>query len=382
MKEVGKMNRMCFCIVLTAMWGCLADPTWDTGHFVMTVTDNEGRPVTNAVVEVRTLEKYGLWVGGKTNDYNYTRANVNSNGTADVEFRFWNPEFSWRVTAPNYYCGKDFVNKEIFPRTSVPSSYLNINTNTTDGINKLNELRQLEADGRYTEYAEKFSPTNVVYESRTISRDVTLYPIVNPQPMYSYRGNVYHHYLPNGITTVTNNNIEIKQYPTVGFDMENGAFMPPFNRRGGAKGVKADFFLERYSVTTNGICTCYGWMYFPPGCGAYKRMEDASAPIIYAADSGETFVSRMPYVYHIVGSRIVHDKPLLEKNEYMVLRTRAVTNDLGEVVECNYSIFRGPMRVGRSLMFGASEFNPRTNDVNLESAPGNNLAHGPCALNW
>ena len=58
----------------------------------------------------------------------------------------------------------------------------------------------------------------------------------------------------------------------------------------------------------------------------------------------------------------------------MVLKTRVVTNEVGEVVNCNYSKIYGPMTVDRKMFFDTMMFNPTPNDPNLESDTRNNLA--------
>ena len=59
----------------------------------------------------------------------------------------------------------------------------------------------------------------------------------------------------------------------------------------------------------------------------------------------------------------------------MVLKTRAVTNEVGEVVNCNYSKIYGPMTIVREMFFDTMVFNPTPNDPNLESATRRNLAY-------
>lgn len=65
----------------------------------------------------------------------------------------------------------------------------------------------------------------------------------------------------------------------------------------------------------------------------------------------------------------------------MVLKTRVVTNAVGEVTSCNYSKILGPVFIDNRLWFKYMVFNPRPNDPNLEFDMENNLATGrPCYL--
>ena len=150
----------------------------------------------------------------------------------------------------------------------------------------------------------------------------------------------------------------------------------------GPAGKVADFHVERFSVLTNGVKTTFGWIDFPPGCGAYKRNTtgDDSFPTTYVADTNATFLSRIPFECSSVGGDVVHARGLLAEDEYMVLRMRVMTNEVGVVTNCNYSKILGPMTVTGSrasfnkVKFEALIFNPTPNDPNLEYDLRNNLS--------
>ena len=92
-------------------------------------------------------------------------------------------------------------------------------------------------------------------------------------------------------------------------------------------------------MTTNGVVTTYGWLDFAPGCGAYVTTLPGGGhfPVIYGAETNATFLSRIPYEYSCVSGKVVHISDPLNEGECMVLRTRALTNDVGEVVPNRFS---------------------------------------------
>ena len=144
----------------------------------------------------------------------------------------------------------------------------------------------------------------------------------------------------------------------------------------GPSGKVSDFCVDRFSVTTNGVVTTFGWICFAPGCGVYKRNTtgDPTFPMTYEADPNEAFVSRIPFEYSSVSGRVVNVQSILENGEYMVAKTRVSTNEVGEITSCNYSKILGPMSVDGDLWFMAMIFNPTPNDPNLEFDRRNNLA--------
>ena len=144
----------------------------------------------------------------------------------------------------------------------------------------------------------------------------------------------------------------------------------------GPTGKTSDFRIERFSVTTNGATAVYGSINFAPGCGAYiaQLPGDGHYPLIYEADTNATFLSSIPFEYNIVSGRVVQSSQLLSEEQCMVLKTRAATNEVGEVVSCNYSKIYGPMSISREVFFDDMMFNPTPNDTNLESDSNNNLA--------
>ena len=361
-----------------------------TGHLFVALTDREtGGPITNATVTVRCQTEFNI---GYTIEDHFTKttAPTGPDGVAHVVFQFYNPVFTWRVNAPSHHNGRfgSGHGSEHFHGAVEESDYYNIDTNTVAGLAMYNELKSLYDAGDVMGFLSRFNPKSVIYTSNVVHRAVCLTPRHNAQPMYAY-GHPDRIYLPTkkDRTTIVTNGLEITRYKPVDFDMKECLeviSVPDYDYDiHGPSGDVSDFHIERFSVTTNGVHTRYGWIEFAPGCGAYKRntRDDPSFPTTYEADTNETFLTRIPFEYSSVSGQVVYAKNVLEGNEYMVLKTRVTTNEVGEVTSCNYSKILGPLRTWDRLYFRSLIFNPRPNDPNLEFDTGNNLATSdPC--NW
>ena len=359
-----------------------------TGHLVVALFDKEtGEAVTNATVTV-TVDKCRSLSWHASPKYEHTSACTGTNGVADVSFSFNANMFSWKVSAPSHYSRRLYpIGYEHFRAIVEPSDYLSIDTNTVEGLAKYNELRSLYDSGDIIGYLSKFEPKSVTYTENVVYRSASLYPKHNPQPMYAYAPPDKYLPIKDGATVSVSNGVEITHYKPVDFDMKEDLFLPMIDDyiRGwhAPAGYISDFHLERFSITTNEVTNYYGWMEFASGCGAYirKTTGDKSFPMTYEADTNETFLSRIPFEYHSVSGNVVHVKKLLADDEYMVLRTRVMTNSVGVATNCYYSKILGPMTTDRRLKFKTMIFNPQPNDTNLECDLENNLAEdNPC--NW
>ncbi len=378
------MSKLAYAGMAIFFAGCFAvhARTMHTGHFVVTVTDREtGGPITNATVVVRTQTEFNF---GRTLEsyFTKTRKTTDTNGVADVAFQFCESDYNWWVEAPSHYSG-DFgfgYGDEHMDCEVVESDYLDIDTNTVAGLEKYNELAYLY-ENDYQGFVDRFEPKSVTFTNTVIHRSVCLTPKHNPQPMCAHGGSDV--YLPiKHPTTNVVNGIEVMHYKPVDFDMEECLVVSHDPNHDdfcdGAAGKVTDFHIERFSVVTNGVETKYGWIDFEPGCGAYivkePKISEGRFPLIYEADTNATFLSRIPFECSSANGRVIYEKKLIESDECMVLRTRAVTNEFGTVTNCNYSKIYAPFTGFRVLEIGSLIFNPRPNDPNLEFDLENNLA--------
>ena len=380
---IGLASMLAGCTIVHAM-------SSQTGHLFVALTDREtGGPITNATVTVCCQTEFNI---GYTIEDHFTKttAPTGPDGVAHVVFQFYDPEFTWWVDAPSHHNGHfgTGYGNEKFSRVVEESDYYNIDTNTVAGLAMYNAIKSLYDAGDVMGFLSKFNPKSVIYTSNVVHRSVCLTPRHNAQPMYAY-GYPDRKYLPmkNNRTTIVTNGMEVAQYRRTDLDMKECLLLPTIDNYipgwHTRAGEVSDFHIERFSVTTNGVHTRYGWIEFAPGCGAYKRntRDDPSFPTTYEADTNETFLTRIPFEYSSVSGQVVYAKNVLEGHEYMVLKTRVTTNEVGEITSCNYSKILGPLRVWDRLYFRSLIFNPRPNDPNLEFDTDNNLATSdPC--NW
>lgn len=365
-------------VSLLAVVGCssLVGRASQTGHFIVRVTDNVGNPVTNATVIVKTLNCTGLAAGAHQSHYNRTSATANTNGVVDVCFQFLTSDFTWFLRTPSHYSGRFFTDMMSFSCQIVDSDYMDINTNTVDGLAKYNELKALYDAGDYIRYAAKFEPESVTYTTNVVCRDVGgFYPKRNPQPMYAY-GEDDDIALPIGHDEVASNGYTVVRYPTVVVDIERHKSQV-FD--GGTNWYQqADFVLEEFKVVTNGIKTIFGKIMFAPGCGAYKaRMtQNESFPSTYEADPNAVYEAEFPFSasFDVATGRVLSQVRLIDHDEYLVLRTRRESMEGGSDIGFHYSKILAPVRIGSSISFRQSVFNPRLNDPNLEFDMDRNLA--------
>ena len=384
------MNKMVSLVGASLVAGCMMVNARmaHTGHLIVSLTDREtGGPITNATVAVRCQTKFSL-SHTLESFFTTTTSRVDSNGVTNVEFQFYDPDFDWWVSSPTHYCHMYRVGarNEWLGCVVEESDYLHIDTNTVQGLAMYNELVQLDNNNDFLGLVSKFEPKSMTFTNNVVVRSASFYPKHNPRPMYTYGDMDGPRLSTVNPLPFTTNGLEVSRYKPVDFDMKEClvvSYDPNHDEEwDGPAGKIADFHIERFCVTTNGVKTTYGWIDFAPGCGAYKRSTtgDESFPTTYEADTNAFFLSRIPFECSIVSGRTVHVERLLEKDEYMVLRTRVMTNDVGVVTNCNYSKILGPMTVTGprasfdKVKFKALIFNPTSNDPNLEYDLKNNLS--------
>ena len=178
------MSRIVYITGVFLIAGCHAQ-TAHTGHLIVSLTDREtGEPITNATVTVRCQTEFNL---GRTLDSYFTRttSKADSNGVANVAFQFYCPDFNWWVGSPTHYCHRYRVGArdEQFGCVVEESDYLNIDTNTVQGLAMYNELVQLDNNNDYLGFVAKFEPKSVTYTNNVVLRSASFYPKRNPRPL-------------------------------------------------------------------------------------------------------------------------------------------------------------------------------------------------------
>ena len=370
MKKVMIVMAVVLLMLCLSVWA-LSIGQGTTGHLIVSFTDKEtGGPITNIIVTVETLNCLGPNAGVYESHYTKTSAMTDSNGVADVEFQFLVPDFEWSISRPSGYYTNGFgIESECFDAEIEPSDYEDIDESTPEGAAKVQQVRALHESEDWLSLWRLFEPKNVTYTNTTIRKSVSFYPKHNPQPMYVYsRFNKDSILLPLCNAVVTNG-VEIREYPDVYVDLMKCGLLPPYG--GGSNcGEVSDFKLVRNSVVANGIRRFSGYIEFAPGCGAYirKKGEDASFNTAYAADTNAVYLSRIPFSSEkdLLSNKIVSVSLILDSDEYMVMRTRATYDAIGNPTNWCYSKVEGKIVVNRNFWFERIFFNPRSNDPNLE----------------
>lgn len=342
------------------------------GHFIMTLTDKEANPITNATVYVKTLNRTGLAAGAYDSHYTTFSAQTDSHGVADVAFQFLTSHFDWWLDTPSHHSGEIGFQSDSLSPTIVRSDYWNPDTNTVEGLVRYNELKALGEAGDYEAYARKFEHKNITYASNTVYKSLSFYPKRNPQPMHAY-GRMNSIVLPGpGLRTETNGCVFIS-CPTVSVDLKKCSLLPPFG-----DGEVEDFSLERYCVETNNVQDFYGRMVFRSGCGVYRanKTSDESFPSTYQADVLHSYdpVLNFRVVRDLSTGHVISSQRLLENDEYLVSRTRLSVSAENVTNGWYYSKMIGPIRIRGDLSFTQVVFNPRLNDTNLEFDVRENLS--------
>lgn len=363
-----------FCLSVWALgWGRQM-----TGHLIVTCIDKEtGGPITNATVTVKTLNCLGPNAGVYESHYTKTSGMTDSNGVADVEFQFLVPDFEWEISTPSHYSWAVGIPDECFDAEIEPSDYEDIDELTPEGAEKAQQIRTLHESEDWLSLFRLLQPKSITCTNAVIRRSLSLMPKHNPQPMYVYWKSDEIK-LP-GIPVVSETNgVRTTVFQDALIDLKNARCVRQLkNNEHDDVGAVVDFTIESYCIESNGVEEVGGCMRFDSGCGFYKRTVtgDESFPSAYEADTNALFQSIISYrtLRDASSRKVLFAENVAQANEYLVLRTRPVTNDNGQIVSWNYSKIQGPIRFSSCFKFGSAVFNPRPNDPNLE--PGENLAH-------
>ena len=147
-------------------------------------------------------------------------------------------------------------------------------------------------------------------------------------------------------------------------DLEKGDWVLP-----GRKGVVADLSVEYSCHDSEGRTESTAKITFLSG-GAYKRkkIDSSSFQSEYSADTNEvfnaSFLHSLSFDTKGHGNRIA--SMALEKDEYLVFRTRVIRDNDGKIVSANYGKIYGEIAAFRNFGYRRCFFNPVSNDVGLE----------------
>ena len=347
-----------------------------TGHLIVTCIDKEtGGPITNATVTVKTLNCIGPNAGVYESHYTRTSAMTDSNGVADVEFLFLVPDFEWEISTPSHYSCAVGIPNECFDAEVEPSDYEDIDESTPEGAAKAQQVRALHESEDWLTLIRLLQPKSITCTNAVIRRSLSLMPKHNPQPMYvHWKSDEIR--LPGIPAIVETNGVRVTFFRDASIDLRKALCVRQPKDESDDVGEVADFTIESYCIESNGFEEVGGCMRFAPGCGFYKGItsENGYIPSVYEADTNALFESRISYrtLRNASSRKVLFTENVAQTNEYLVLRTRPITNDNGQITSWNYSKIQGPIRFSSCFRFGSIVFNPRPNDPNLEV--GENLA--------
>jgi len=93
---------------------------------------------------------------------------------------------------------------------------------------------------------------------------------------------------------------------------------------------------------------------------------------VYQADPHAVYRKEFAFVYNRLSGSIKENSNLPE-SDYLVIRTRCVTDDNGNLISANYAKLYGPVTTSDSGIHMEFYFNPIENDPNLEADTTKNL---------
>ncbi len=149
-----------------------------------------------------------------------------------------------------------------------------------------------------------------------------------------------------------------------GFDLEKGDWVLP-DHAGCVADLMVDYLLKEVGDKT--ICTAM--VTFVSGGGyKMKKIPSSSFPTAYFADTNKSFNANLSFSLEYTTSNHGDRKTMhiLADDEYIVYRTRVVTNDVGQVLSAHYGTFYGDLTSCRHFGYMTGLFNPTPNDINLE----------------
>lgn len=342
------MNRVSLGIVLLLWcWLCVLNLRAESpevanarqhgaqGQIMFCVVDSNGRPVEQAELSV------AFWASDSAANAVVTEGQTDTNGCYIAAGKTIH-SMNYTITKDGYYTTEG---KYWFYRPSGLDVNRNAAISPTSGEYWLyHQDENSVKDGRW----QPWNPTI----------PVTLKERRNPIPMYAKRVDVP---------------IPERDIP-LGFDLEVGDWVKPHGM-----GNRSDLLftyvasygdIQVYSKKLKLECSSD-----QPGLQVLALDSFSNLKSVYSAPE-EGYMVELNLERERTKWQTIKNKEL-NKDEYVVFRTRVVTDKNGEIVAANYGKIYGPVRYGRMgesqrLMFNYY-FNPNTNDPNIEFDSSNNL---------
>lgn len=184
----------------------------------------------------------------------------------------------------------------------------------------------------------------------------------------------------NAPVNLTHPNPQRRQNPDVstwhGYDLEQCEWLPPYGN-----GEHADM-LVRINVEASAPHDFKAFMEISftnnPFGGAYKLTKDPCSEMksVYMADTNAEYKTSFEYLHE--EHPIIHREPImyvqgmdktdtrLDKDSYLVFRTRTQVDEKGNLVSAHYGKIYGPWEIFRVMHAYGVYFNTEANNNNLE----------------
>lgn len=159
----------------------------------------------------------------------------------------------------------------------------------------------------------------------------------------------------------------------LGFDFEKGDWVKPHG-----KGEVADLSMK-YEYETGKVPVLHyrGSVFLSftnKYDGAYVMKKEASSSFrsVYQAGTRAVYRQDFAFIYDRLSGAIKENSKFPD-SDYLILRTRSITDESGNLISAHYSKIYGPIAAGGGGIYMGFYFNPNENDPNLEADTTRNL---------
>lgn len=154
----------------------------------------------------------------------------------------------------------------------------------------------------------------------------------------------------------------------VGFDLELREWVPPYGK-GNYSDVMLKFGRELIHRQTDFKMTMDVSFENNKYAGCYLMNVDSFSEkkTVYKADENANFIPTMSFIQERhPGAKRIDNR--IDKDSYLVFRTRTKVDEKGNLISAHYGIIRGEWAFFNSMLSAGYLFNPISNNTNLEDA--------------
>ncbi|MBQ7652479.1 MAG: Ig-like domain-containing protein [Victivallales bacterium] len=323
------------------------------------VLDEVGLPVSNATILVSIVSVNRFNAGSRPSDYTDYTAQTGENGVAIVPFKcFLDGYYEWYVSHPDCYCPGG-------QRGSFATEVTEVSPAAQAAIDAEKAKMDAGTGGSWLRIFELFDEKYTLLE-HAVTNEISVVRMRNPVLLEKRDYTNSRKLKPSASVEIADGVIS-NSYPRVGFDLRIGEYLMPY----GDGGEYPDFWVEQYSIETNGVKTFVGHIELPPGSGVYRaQKEDRQlGPVCFGVDTNQVFTNRLDFTRSSRDGKFLCATPLARGNEYLVFHTRVKDNGDGSMSPGHYSLMEGYVNIYGGIHFRNILFNPRPGETNLEPLP-------------